>query len=104
MNEIAKPETWGELGPAMKVLNERQREFVRHLVTGKPGYGALTRAYKRVGYGKNSKAATLSKEAHHMSRDERVIAAVRTRDAAAFSALMNRGRAYFDVRAQARAS
>ena len=76
MNEIAKPETWGELGPAMKVLNERQREFVRHLVTGKPGYGALTRAYKRAGYGKNSKAATLSKEAHHMSRDERVIAAI----------------------------
>ena len=50
MNEIAKPEVWGELGPAMKALNERQRDFVRHLVTGKPGYGSLTRAYKLAGY------------------------------------------------------
>jgi len=76
MNELAKPETWGELGPAMQVLNERQREFVRYLVTEKPGYGALTRAYRKAGYGKTSKAATLSKEAHHMSRDERIIAAI----------------------------
>jgi hypothetical protein len=76
MNELTSPETWGELGPAMKVLNERQRAFVRFFVTEKPGYGALTRAYRKAGYGKNSKAATLSKEAHHMSRDERVIAAI----------------------------
>jgi phage terminase small subunit len=76
MNELTKPETWGELGPAMKALNERQREFVRYLVTEKPGYGALTRAYRKAGYGKNSKPATLSKEAHHISRDERIIAAV----------------------------
>jgi phage terminase small subunit len=69
-------EIWGELGPAMKVLNERQRAFVRYLVTEKPGYGALTRAYRKAGYGKNSKAATLAKEAHHMSRDERIIAAI----------------------------
>src|ERR1700690_735693 len=34
---------------------------------------------------------------------ERLLAVVRAKDAAAFSALMNRGRAYFDVRAQARA-
>jgi chorismate mutase/prephenate dehydrogenase len=34
---------------------------------------------------------------------ERLLAVVRTKDAAAFTALMNRGRAYFDVRAQARA-
>ena len=34
---------------------------------------------------------------------ERLLAAVRTKDAAAFTALMNQGRAYFDVRAQARA-
>lgn len=76
MNEIAKPETWGELGPAMKALNERQRAFVRFFVTEKPGYAALTRAYRKAGYGKNSKAATLSKDAHHMSRDERIIAAI----------------------------
>ena len=76
MNELTSPETWGELGAAMKALNERQRAFVRHLVTGKPGYGCLTRAYKLAGYGKNSKAATLSKEAHHLSRDERIISAI----------------------------
>ncbi|MGC1387214.1 MAG: bifunctional chorismate mutase/prephenate dehydrogenase [Steroidobacteraceae bacterium] len=35
---------------------------------------------------------------------ERLVAAVKTKDAAAFTALMNRGRAYFDVRAQARVS
>ena len=40
MNEIAKPEVWGELGPAMKALNEAPREFVRHLVTGPVGYGS----------------------------------------------------------------
>ena len=34
---------------------------------------------------------------------ERLVAAVKTKDAGAFAALMNRGRAYFDVRAQARA-
>src|SRR3984885_9008731 len=34
---------------------------------------------------------------------ERLLAVVRAKDAAAFTALMNRGRAYFDVRAQARA-
>jgi phage terminase small subunit len=60
----------------MKALNERQRDFVRHLVTEKPGYGALTSAYRKAGYGRNSKASTLSKEAHHMSRDQRIIAAI----------------------------
>jgi chorismate mutase/prephenate dehydrogenase len=34
---------------------------------------------------------------------ERVIATVKTQDAGAFTALMNRGRAYFDGRAAARA-
>jgi chorismate mutase/prephenate dehydrogenase len=34
---------------------------------------------------------------------ERVVSAVKNQDAAAFTALMNRGRAYLDVRAQARA-
>jgi chorismate mutase/prephenate dehydrogenase len=34
---------------------------------------------------------------------DRLITAVRSKNAGAFAALMNRGRAYFDVRAQARA-
>ena len=70
-----RAETYGELGPAMKALNERHREFVRHLVTGPVGHGRLTRAYKLAGY-KSAKASTLSKEAHALSRDERVIAAI----------------------------
>jgi hypothetical protein len=69
-------ETWGELGPAMKALNERQRAFVRHLVTGKPGYGALTQAARRAGYGRDSKPATLGKHAHDLSQNPKIIAAI----------------------------
>src|SRR6185437_8736629 len=68
-------ETWGQLGPAMQALNERHRAFVRDLVTGKPGHGALTRAYRVAGY-KSSNASTLSKEAHKLSRDPRIIEAI----------------------------
>jgi len=74
--EPAHQETWGELGPSMRALNERQRDFVRHLVTGKPGYGALTAAARKAGYGKNSKAPTLQKHAHDLSRNPRIIAAI----------------------------
>ena len=69
-------QTWGELGPAMRALGSRQQAFVRAFILEKPGYGAITRAYRKACYGKTSKAATLSKEAHHLSRDERIIAAV----------------------------
>jgi len=30
---MTNAETWGELGPAMKKLNQRQQDFVRALVT-----------------------------------------------------------------------
>ncbi len=56
-------ENWGELGPAMKALNERQRAFVRFLVTEKPGYGAHSRAYRKAGYGKNSRADAIERGA-----------------------------------------
>lgn len=72
----SEPETWGELGPAMKALNERQRAFVRHLVTGKPGYGSLTQAARRAGYGRDSKPATLGKHAHDLSQNPKIIAAI----------------------------
>ena len=71
-----EPENWGELGPAMRVLNERQRLFVRALLAEKPGYGSATRAYRKAGYGPTSKAATQSKEAHHLLRNDRIIAAI----------------------------
>ena len=76
MTATEQPENWGELGPAMRVLNERQRLFVRALLLEKPGYGSATRAYRKAGYGKTSKAATQSKEAHKMLRDDRIIAAL----------------------------
>lgn len=70
-------QTWGELGPAMKKLNQRQRDFVRALLLEKPGYGALVNAYRKAGYGRpDSKRPTLSKDAHHLSRDPRIIEAV----------------------------
>jgi len=80
MNAVPDKREWGELGPAMQALSERHREFVRSLVTEKPGHGALTRAYRKAGFGKNSKpnskTSNLSKEAHRLSRDERIIAAI----------------------------
>jgi hypothetical protein len=69
------PEQWGELGPAMRALpNDRWRAFVHHLVTGKPGHGCLTRAYAAAGFSGTRK--TLTSQAHRMTRDERVIAAI----------------------------
>jgi hypothetical protein len=76
MNAVDESEVWGELGEAMRQLNELQRNFVRHLVTGKPGHGALTRAARAAGYGKNSKGSTLSKHAHDLSRNPKAIGAI----------------------------
>ena|SRR6266566_2489153 len=76
----SEPATWGELGPAMKALPiERWRDFVRYWVRD-PAHGGMTRAYIKAGFGKNSRPAAarsnLSKEAHKLSRDERIIAAI----------------------------
>jgi hypothetical protein len=71
------PKDWGQLGPAMQNLpNNLWRSFVDHLVTQKPGHGALTRACRAAGFGKNSTPTNLAKLAWRMSRDERFIAAV----------------------------
>ena len=75
MTDTAEQETWGELGDAMRELSERERVFVTSLVTGKPGYGALTRAYRASGF-RCVKASTQSKEAHKMSRKPKIIAAI----------------------------
>jgi hypothetical protein len=75
--ELDTPKDWGQLGPAMQALpNEAWRQFAYHLVTQKPGHGRLTRACRAAGFGKNSTPANLAKLAWHMSRDERLIAAV----------------------------
>jgi hypothetical protein len=78
MNAHASEEDFGQLGPAMKALpNDKCRAFVRALVTDTKGYGAITRAARAAGFGKeNTKPSSLSKQAHDLSRDERIIAAV----------------------------
>jgi len=60
----------------MRELTEMQRDFVRALVTEPPSYGMLTRAARRAGFGKQSRAATLSKHAHDLSRNPKIIAAI----------------------------
>jgi hypothetical protein len=68
---------WGQLGPAMQALpNQKWRGFVYHLTTQKSGHGALTRAARAAGFGKNSTPTNLAKLAWRLSHDERVIAAV----------------------------
>jgi hypothetical protein len=77
MNESDTPKGWGQLGSAMAALpNQKWRDFCYHLVIQKPGHGALTRAARLAGFGENSTPANLAKLAWHMSRDERLIAAV----------------------------
>jgi phage terminase small subunit len=71
---LSEPEPWGQLGPAMRELSTLQRAFVIALVTGKPGHGALTAAARRAGY--NMTGATLSKHAHDLSRNPKIIAAI----------------------------
>jgi hypothetical protein len=72
-----RQQDWGQLGPAMQALpNNQWRDMVYHLVNQKPGHGALTRACRAAGFGKNSNPTNLAKLAWRMSRDERLIAAV----------------------------
>jgi hypothetical protein len=74
---IAQPEeAWGELGPAMRELTEKQRLFVRHLLTSKPGYGALSRAYRAAGYGNPKRPENGRKDAHALSRNPKIVAAI----------------------------
>jgi phage terminase small subunit len=72
----APEKTWGELGPAMRELSAQQQDFVRALLMQKPGYGAPTRAARQAGYGRGSKPSTLSKMAHQMTRNPRIVAAI----------------------------
>jgi hypothetical protein len=62
-------------GPAMQELNEKQQKFVLALVNGPLGHGRITAAYEAAGY-KSGKRHTLTKDAHKLSRDPRVVEAV----------------------------
>jgi hypothetical protein len=76
MTKAVAPDTWGELGPAMRALpNERWREFVRHYVVGKPKRGAAA-AYRAAGLGAESTPLNQAREAHKLLRDDRIIQAV----------------------------
>jgi hypothetical protein len=75
-----EPETWGELGPAMKALpNEKWRDFVRYLVRD-PAHGGITRSYVKAGFGKNSRPtaprSNLNKCAFKLCADVRIINAI----------------------------
>jgi phage terminase small subunit len=74
MNAIVDRPDW-DYGPAMMRLNERQRNFVVALLTGKPGHGCFTRAYIAAGYQTASRSLA-GKAAYNLSRDEKVLAAI----------------------------
>ena len=75
-NELTKPESFGEMGEAMRALpNDRWRAFVRHYCS-LSGYGAPTEAYRRAGFGATSTKKIQAIDAHHLMRDDRIIAAI----------------------------
>ena len=64
-----------ELGPAMLVLDERQRRFVLELRHGPAGYGSEIRAARAAGYTGNN--AAIEKRAQRIIHDAKVQAALR---------------------------
>lgn len=73
----ATTQDWGRFGPAMKALpNDAWRTFAIEFATGRQGHGALTRAARAAGFGKNSTAANLGKLAWKIAQDDRMVAAV----------------------------
>jgi hypothetical protein len=66
-----------EYGPAMLALTPLRRRFVEALLTGPPGHGALTRAAIAAGASaRNKNRHTVTKNAHILSRDPKVILAL----------------------------
>src|SRR5690242_12085321 len=63
---------WGELGPAMRELSDKQRRFVLAFLTGKPGHGARTAPARAAGYTGNH----LRNQAHDLARHPKIIAAI----------------------------
>jgi len=72
---VRRPD-WGELGPAMKAINEQQQEFVYLYVSAPPRRGSLVEAYRQAGYGEGSTPANQAKGAWRLAHDERVAAAI----------------------------
>jgi hypothetical protein len=75
-----RSEPWAQLGPCMQALpNDKWRDFVRYRVLD-PGHGGLVRSYIRAGFGARSRPtasrANLRKDAHKLSRDQRILDAI----------------------------
>jgi phage terminase small subunit len=72
-----REQTWGELGPAMRALNDRYRAFVEFYLLEKPGRGAQTAAARRAGFGTpRTTALSMAQIAYRLMRDERIVAAI----------------------------
>jgi phage terminase small subunit len=70
---VRKEETWGEMGPAMRVLTEKQRKFVLALLLDQgKRFGRLKRAAQLAGY----VGANLRVTAHDLSRNPKIIEAL----------------------------
>lgn len=68
---------FGELGPAMAALNERQKRFVHALFLAPRTHGSRTFAAKAAGYGTpTSSRQSLSQIGHHLSTDPKIQAAI----------------------------
>jgi Terminase small subunit len=71
--EPVEAQLWGELGPAMRDLNPRQREFVRsYLTISKRRHGRATAAARAAGYTGNH----MRNHAHDLMRNPKIIAAL----------------------------
>jgi len=75
LNQAPDRKDWGELGPAMQALNERQRSFVEHYLRLAPARGAQTDAARRAGY-RGSTKLNMARIASHLMRDPKIVAAI----------------------------
>jgi phage terminase small subunit len=76
--KVAVEPDWG---PAMAVLNDRQRAFVLGLYQVRPGHGASVRAARLAGYGTpQSSAETMATIASRLVHGEKIQAALREHD------------------------
>jgi hypothetical protein len=74
---LARKEDWGQLGPAMRVLNARHRAFVEFYLLEKPGYGSQSNAARRAGFGTpKTSPLNMARIASRLIRRDDVIAAI----------------------------
>lgn len=75
MKALRKEETWGEMGPAMRLLTEKQRKFVLAMLLDQgKRFGRLKRCAQLAGY--TGTPLTLRTTAHDLSRNPKIIEAL----------------------------